>query len=123
MKIQRPGPLSSGQGPSEWFTGRGRIDLLFPVEAPSRMARNLVTFEPGARTARHTHPPDQTLIITHGCGWAQRESGPVEEIWTCCGLVESGLTGRLPFELGGADEAQRRVAPNGIVEAVDVAAD
>ena len=68
MKIQRAGSLASGQGPSEWFTGRVRIDPLFPAEAPSRMAGNLVTFEPGARTAWHTHPLGQTLIVTQGCG-------------------------------------------------------
>jgi quercetin dioxygenase-like cupin family protein len=57
-----------------------RIDPLFPAEAPSRMAGNLVTFEPGARTAWHTHPLGQTLIVVQGCGWAQREGGPREEI-------------------------------------------
>ena len=81
MKIQRVGSVASGQGPSEWFTGRVRIDPLFAAEAPSHMAGNLVTFEPGARTAWHTHPLGQTLIVTAGTGWAQREGGPVEEIW------------------------------------------
>ena len=80
MKIQRAGSLPSGQGPSEWFTGRVRIDPLFPLEAPSHMAGNLVTFEPGARTAWHTHPLDQTLVVTAGLGWVQREGGPREEI-------------------------------------------
>ena len=80
MKIQRPGSLPSGQGPSEWFTGRVRIDPLFPLEAPSQMAGNLVTFEPGARTAWHTHPLGQTLVVTAGLGWVQREGGPREEI-------------------------------------------
>ncbi len=80
MKIQRAGALPSAQGPSEWFTGRVRIDPLFPAEAPSRMAGNLVTFEPGARTAWHTHPLGQTLIVTQGCGWVQREGGTKEEI-------------------------------------------
>ena len=80
MKIQRAGSLPSGQGPSEWFTGRVRIDPLFPLEAPSQMAGNLVTFEPGARTAWHTHPLGQTLVVTAGLGWAQREGGPREEI-------------------------------------------
>ena len=80
MKIQRAGSLPSGQGPSEWFTGRVRIDPLFPIEAPSQMAGNLVTFEPGARTAWHTHPLGQTLVVTVGLGWVQREGGPREEI-------------------------------------------
>jgi len=80
MKIQRAGSVPSGQGPSEWFTGRVRIDPLFPAEAPSAMAGNLVTFEPGARTAWHTHPLGQTLIVTQGLGWAQREGAPREEI-------------------------------------------
>ena len=80
MKIQRTGTQPSGQGPSEWFTGRVRIDPLFAAEAPSRMAGNLVTFEPGARTAWHTHPLGQTLIVTQGLGWVQREGGPREEV-------------------------------------------
>ena len=80
MKVQRAGSPASTLGPSEWFTGRVRIDPLFPAEAPSRMAGNLVTFEPGARTAWHTHPLGQTLIVVQGCGWAQREGGPCEEI-------------------------------------------
>ena len=80
MKIQRAGSQPSGPGPAEWFTGRVRIDPLFPVEAPSAMAGNLVTFEPGARTAWHTHPLGQTLIVTQGLGWVQREGGPREEV-------------------------------------------
>ncbi len=80
MKIQRAGSLPSGQGPSEWFTGRVRIDPLFPLEGPSQMAGNLVTFEPGARTAWHTHPLGQTLVVTAGLGWVQREGGPREVI-------------------------------------------
>ncbi|TNC62132.1 (R)-mandelonitrile lyase [Rubellimicrobium roseum] len=80
MKIQRAGSLPSGQGPSEWFTGRVRFDPLFAAEAPSRMAGNLITFEPGARTAWHTHPLGQTLIVTQGLGWVQRDAGPREEV-------------------------------------------
>jgi quercetin dioxygenase-like cupin family protein len=80
MQIQHAGTLPSAPGPSEWFTGRVRIDPLFPAEAPSRMAGNLVTFEPGARTAWHTHPLGQTLVVTQGLGWVQREGGPIEEI-------------------------------------------
>ncbi|MBP1807056.1 (R)-mandelonitrile lyase [Rubellimicrobium aerolatum] len=80
MKIQPAGSQPSRQGPAEWFAGRVRIDPLFPVEPPSRMAGNLVTFEPGARTAWHTHPLGQTLIVVQGMGWVQREGGPREEV-------------------------------------------
>jgi quercetin dioxygenase-like cupin family protein len=80
MKLQRAGSQSSAKGPTEWFTGTVRIDPLFPVTAPARAAGNAVTFEPGARTAWHTHPLGQTLIVTAGFGWVQREGGPVEEI-------------------------------------------
>src|SRR3954462_2523102 len=80
MQIRRAGSEKSGKGPSEWFTGTVRIDPLFPVTPPARTAGNAVTFEPGARTAWHTHPLGQTLIVTAGCGRAQREGGPIEEI-------------------------------------------
>ena len=80
MAIKRAGSSPSAQGPADWFTGTVRIDPLFPVAEPSRTAANAVTFEPGARTAWHTHPLGQTLIVTAGCGRAQREGGPVEEI-------------------------------------------
>jgi quercetin dioxygenase-like cupin family protein len=80
MEITRSGSLPSGKGPSDWFTGTVRIDPLFAVKAPARAAGNAVTFEPGARTAWHTHPLGQTLIVTFGCGRAQREGGPIEEI-------------------------------------------
>ena len=80
MDIQRCGSRPSGRGPAEWFTGTVRIDPLFPVIPPARAAGNAVTFEPGARTAWHTHPLGQTLIITWGLGRAQREGGPIEEI-------------------------------------------
>jgi quercetin dioxygenase-like cupin family protein len=80
MEIRRAGSQPSGKGPGEWFTGAVRIDPLFGPPDPARVAGALVTFEPGARTAWHTHPLGQTLIVTAGCGWAQRECGPVEEI-------------------------------------------
>ncbi len=80
MEIKRNGTQASGKGPAGWFTGRVRIDPLFAATAPARVSAASVTFEPGARTAWHTHPLGQTLIVTAGCGWAQRESGPVEEI-------------------------------------------
>ncbi|SIQ23538.1 MULTISPECIES: cupin domain-containing protein [unclassified Bosea (in: a-proteobacteria)] len=80
MDIRRAGSQPSGKGPAEYFTGQVRIDPLFNPPDPARIATALVTFEPGARTAWHTHPLGQTLIVTSGCGWAQREGGPVEEI-------------------------------------------
>jgi quercetin dioxygenase-like cupin family protein len=80
MDIKRSGSRPSGKGPAEWFTGTVRIDPLFSPPEPARAAGNLVTFEPGARTAWHTHPLGQTLIVSSGLGWVQRESGPVEEI-------------------------------------------
>ena len=80
MNITKSGSQPSTKGPAEWFTGVVRIDPLFPAKAPARVAGNAVTFEPGARTAWHTHPLGQTLIVTSGCGWAQREGGPIEEI-------------------------------------------
>lgn len=80
MEITRAGSEPSGRGPADWFTGAVRIDPLFTAPDPARVGAALVTFEPGARTAWHTHPFGQTLIVTTGCGWVQREGGPVEEI-------------------------------------------
>ena len=80
MNIRRSGSQPSGKGPVEWFTGTVRIDPLFGATAPARAAGNAVTFGPGARTAWHTHPLGQTLIVTFGCGRVQREGGPIEEV-------------------------------------------
>ena len=80
MEIKRIGSQPSGRGPADWFTGTVRIDPLFSASGPGRAAGASVTFEPGARTAWHTHPLGQTLIVTFGCGRAQREGGSVEEI-------------------------------------------
>jgi quercetin dioxygenase-like cupin family protein len=80
MQIKRIGSEPSGKGPGDYFTGRVRVDRLFTAPEPARAAGASVTFEPGARTAWHTHPLGQTLIVTAGCGWVQREGGPVEEI-------------------------------------------
>lgn len=80
MQIKRIGSQPSGKGPAEYFTGTVRLDSPFSASAPARVGGAIVTFEPGARTAWHTHPLGQTLIVTSGCGWAQREGGPVEEI-------------------------------------------
>jgi quercetin dioxygenase-like cupin family protein len=80
MEITRAGSQPSGKGSTDWFTGTVRIDPLFQRSAPARVAGAAVTFEPGARTAWHTHPLGQTLIVTAGCGLAQRAGGGVEEI-------------------------------------------
>lgn len=80
MKITRVGSQPSGPGPADYFTGAVRIDPLFQAPEPARVGGASVTFEPGARTAWHTHPLGQTLIVTAGLGWVQREGAPVEEI-------------------------------------------
>jgi quercetin dioxygenase-like cupin family protein len=80
MDIHRIGSRPSGKGPSDWFTGTVRIDPLFSAPEPARVNGASVTFEPGARTAWHTHPLGQTLIVTAGLGRVQREGGPIEEI-------------------------------------------
>ena len=80
MEIKRSGSQPSGKGPKEYFTGIVRIDPLINAPDPARDAGASVTFEPGARTAWHTHPFGQTLIVTSGYGWAQREGGTIEDI-------------------------------------------
>ena len=80
MKITRAGTQPSAKGPADWFTGVVRIDTPFQAASPARVGGATVTFEPGARTAWHTHPLGQTLFVTFGLGWIQREGGPIEEI-------------------------------------------
>lgn len=80
MNIKRSGSRPSGKGSSEYFTGAVRVDPLFEAPDPARVVGASVTFEPGARTAWHTHPLGQTLIVTAGCGRVQRRGGPIEEI-------------------------------------------
>ena len=80
MKITRCSSQPSGKGPADWFTGTVRVDPLFVAPEPARVASAQVTFEPGARTAWHTHPLGQTLIVTSGFGRVQREGGAVEDI-------------------------------------------
>jgi quercetin dioxygenase-like cupin family protein len=80
MEIKRAGSQPSSPAPADYFTGQVRIDPLFSPPDPARVAMALVTFEPGARTAWHTHPLGQTLIVTAGCGWVRREGGATEEI-------------------------------------------
>jgi quercetin dioxygenase-like cupin family protein len=80
MEIKKCGSQPSSKGPADWFSGTVRIDPLFQTNASARAAGNYVTFEPAARTAWHTHPLGQTLIVTAGCGRAQRWGGPIEQI-------------------------------------------
>lgn len=80
MEIIKNESLPSIKGPEDWFTGAVRIDFLFQKKDVTRASGATVTFEPGARTAWHTHPAGQTLIVTAGLGWVQREGGPIEEI-------------------------------------------
>ncbi len=80
MDITRAGSRPSTKGPAEWFTGTVRIDPVFSAPPPARAGAARVTFEPGSRTAWHTHPLGQTLIVTDGAGLAQREGGPIEEL-------------------------------------------
>ncbi|MEZ4556035.1 MAG: cupin domain-containing protein [Caldilineaceae bacterium] len=80
MNITRNGSHPSIPGPADWFTGTVRIDPLFSTPDPARVGGASVTFEPGARTAWHTHPLGQTLIVVSGLGWVQRAGGPIEEI-------------------------------------------
>ena len=95
MGMKRIGSQPSGKGPADYFTGTVRIDPLFQAPDPARVASASVTFEPGARTAWHTHPLGQTLIVTAGCGRAQREGGPIEESGrvTCSGFRRAKSTG------------------------------
>jgi quercetin dioxygenase-like cupin family protein len=80
MEIIKNGVQASAKGPEAWFTGAVRIDPLFSKKETTKGAGALVTFEAGARTAWHTHPAGQTLIVISGLGWVQREDGPIEEI-------------------------------------------
>jgi quercetin dioxygenase-like cupin family protein len=114
MDIKRAGSSASTKGPAEYFTGTVRIDPLFPVTAPARAAGNAVTFEPGARTAWHTHPLGQVLIVTAGCGRAQREGGPIEEIRP--GDVVVFTPGEKHWHGAGAATAMTHIA---IQEALD----
>ncbi|MCZ0963142.1 (R)-mandelonitrile lyase [Paracoccus benzoatiresistens] len=114
MKIILAGQNPSAVGPADWFTGTVRIDPMFAAEAPGRTAGAHVTFEPGARTAWHTHPAGQTLIVTFGRGLAQREGGPVEEIRA--GDVVWFPAGEKHWHGAGPDNAMSHIA---IQEAID----
>jgi len=80
MEIQRSGSKPSGKGPAEFFTGSVRVDPLIPTTPPARLGGAVVTFEPGARSAWHTHPLGQMLVVTAGCGLVQSVGGPIVKI-------------------------------------------
>ncbi len=108
MNIKRLGSQPSTKGPSDWFTGTVRIDPLFDRSDPARVAGAAVTFEPGARTAWHTHPLGQTLVVTSGWGRAQREGEPVEEIHP--GDVVWFQTGEMHWHGASATVAMTHIA-------------
>jgi quercetin dioxygenase-like cupin family protein len=114
MKITRAGEAPSRRGPDDWFTGVVRIDPLFAAEAPGRAVGASVTFEPGARTAWHTHPAGQTLLVTFGRGRVQRDGGPVEEIRN--GDVVWFAAGEKHWHGATADNAMSHIAIQESVE-------
>jgi quercetin dioxygenase-like cupin family protein len=112
--IKRSGSQPSAKGPADYFTGTVRIDPLFASTEPSRVSAALVTFEPGARSAWHTHPLGQNLVVTSGCGWTQCEGGPKKEIRA--GDVVSCPCGRKHWHGATATTAMSHIA---IQEALD----
>jgi quercetin dioxygenase-like cupin family protein len=114
MDIKRAGTKPSIKGPADWFAGTVRIDALFDAAAPARAAGAAVTFEPGARTAWHTHPLGQTLIVLFGRGRVQREGGPIEEIRP--GDVVSFAPGEKHWHGASPENAMQHIA---IQEALD----
>jgi quercetin dioxygenase-like cupin family protein len=114
VDIKRAGSQPSTKGPGDWFTGTVRIDPLFSAGAPARAAGAAVTFEPGARTAWHTHPLGQTLIVLFGRGLVQREGGEIEEIRP--GDVVSFAPGEKHWHGAAPDTAMQHIA---IQEALD----
>lgn len=114
MRITRGGSQPSSKGPAEWFSGTVRIDAPIATEAPARASGAVVTFEPGARTAWHTHPLGQTLFVLFGRGWAQRADGPIEEI--CAGDVVWFSPGEKHWHGASDTTAMQHIA---IAEALD----
>ena len=98
MEITRNGSRPSSKGPEQYFSGSVRVDPVFQVGDPARLNAGSVTFEPGARTAWHTHPLGQTLVITAGLGWVQSEGGPIQEVrpGTSSGFRPEKDTGTAP---------------------------
>ena len=119
MNIKRNGSQASGKGNTDWFTGTVRIDQPFQAEEPARVGGATVTFEQGARTAWHTRPLGQTLLVTAGLGWAQRENGPLEESgkivgdelgdWAIWSVVEQSSK-QIGIEHFGAHDLRRTCA-------------
>ena len=118
MKITRAGTNPSAKGPAAYFTGAVRLDPLSAAEAPGRVVSLRVTFEPGARTAWHTHPAGQTLIVTEGCGRVQREGGPVEEVRP--GDVIWFAAGERHWHGAGPTTAMTHIALQEVVDGVSV---
>jgi quercetin dioxygenase-like cupin family protein len=114
MDIKRAGSRPSMKGPADWFTGTVRIDSLFDATAPARAAAGAITFEPGARTAWHTHPLGQTLIVLFGRGLVQRQGGPIEEIRP--GDVVSFAPGEKHWHGASPETAMQHIA---VQEALD----
>jgi quercetin dioxygenase-like cupin family protein len=114
MEIKKAGSQPSMKGPADWFTGTVRIDPLFQATPPGRTAGASVTFEPNARTAWHTHPAGQTLVVVAGCGRAQREGGPIMEI--CPGDVVQFAAGEKHWHGASPTTAMTHIA---IQEAID----
>ena len=108
MEIRRSGAQPSRKGPAEWFTGTVRLDPLFAAPEPARVSGGMVTFEPGARTAWHTHPLGQSLLIISGLGWVQRDGGPISG-QRHDARRNSGIPQRQERRL--AREGQRRARP------------
>ena len=111
MEITRAGSRPSAKGPTDWFTGMVRIDPLIQTAAPARVGGAAVTFEPGARTAWHTHPLGQTLIVTGGCGRAQRWGGAIEEIRPAKAVNNRSMAALPVPGSGGCSEPRRPVRP------------
>ena len=114
MDIKRSGSQPSAKGPADWFTGSVRIDTPFKGSEPARVGGATVTFEPGARTAWHTHPLGQTLIVLSGAGLVQREGGPVEQI--CPGDIVWFAPGEKHWHGAAPTTAMSHIA---IAEALD----
>ena len=118
MEIKRSGSQPSGKANAAYFTGTVRIDPLFDAREPGRAGGAVVTFEPGARTAWHTHPLGQTLIITAGCGRVQRWGGPVEEIRP--GDVVSILAGEKHWHGAAPSTAMTHIAIHEFLDGASV---
>ncbi|AGT09793.1 (R)-mandelonitrile lyase [Paracoccus aminophilus] len=118
MKIIKAEARQSGPGPADYFTGQVTITPIFTAEAPGRVASASVSFAPGARTAWHTHPAGQTLLVTEGQGWVQREGGPIEDI--AVGDVVWFPAGERHWHGAAPDQAMTHIALQEIVDGTPV---